>query len=76
MTAILQVWDLVVKGPLKAHIRNNRARKIVESFKNFKKENDENSMKPVVEWWRYNNIRSAEARNDGLYKWSHKFVWT
>ena len=49
MTAILQVLDLVVNGPLKAHIRNNRAKKIVESFKNFKKENDENSMKPVVE---------------------------
>ena len=41
--------DLVVNGPLKAHIRNNRAKKIVERFKIFKKENDENSMKPVIE---------------------------
>ena len=33
MTAILQVLDLVVDGPLKAHVRNNIANKVVECFK-------------------------------------------
>ena len=36
MTAILQVLDLVVNGPLKAHIRNIRANKIVQCFKSYK----------------------------------------
>ena len=36
MTAILQVLDLVVNGPLKSHVRQLRAKKIVRSFKEFK----------------------------------------
>ena len=45
MTAILQVLDLVVNGPLKAHIRNNRAKKIVKVFKEYKVLVDENALK-------------------------------
>ena len=33
MTAILQVLDLVVNGPLKSHVRQLRAKRIVRSFK-------------------------------------------
>ena len=36
MTAILQVLDLVVNGPLKSHVRQLRAKRIVRSFKEFK----------------------------------------
>lgn len=35
MTAILQVLDLVVNGPLKSHVRQLRAKRIVRSFKDF-----------------------------------------
>ena len=49
MTAILQVLDLVVNGPLKAHIRNNRARKIVKCFRTFKDLCNLNSLKPSGE---------------------------
>lgn len=35
MTAILQVLDLVVNGPLKSHVRQLRAKRIVKSFKEF-----------------------------------------
>ena len=49
MTAILQVLDLVVNGPLKAHIRNNRAKKIVRSFRVFKEQCNLNSLKPFGE---------------------------
>jgi DDE superfamily endonuclease len=49
MTAILQVLDLVVNGPLKAHIRNNRANKIVQCFKEYKALFDENARKDVGE---------------------------
>ena len=35
MTAVLQVLDLVVNGPLKAHVRQLRAKRLVRSFKNF-----------------------------------------
>ena len=35
MTAILQVLDLVVNGPLKSHVRQLRAKRIVRSFKEF-----------------------------------------
>ena len=45
MTAILQVLDLVVNGPLKAHIRNSRAKKIVKVFKEYKVLVDENALK-------------------------------
>ena len=37
MTGDLQVLDLVVNGPLKAHTRNLRGAKIVESFQSFLK---------------------------------------
>ena len=47
MTAILQVLDLVVNGPLKAHVRNNRANKIVESFKAYKIALSENAAKDI-----------------------------
>ena len=46
MTAILQVLDLVVNGPLKAHIRHLRAMVIVESFKEFKAKYCEEQTKP------------------------------
>lgn len=36
MTAILQVLDLVVNGPLKSHVRQLRAKRIGRSFKEFK----------------------------------------
>jgi hypothetical protein len=36
MTAILQILDLVVNGPLKAHVRNLRAWRIVAAFRIFK----------------------------------------
>lgn len=36
MTYILQVLDLVVNGPIKAHIRRLRAHRIVEYFKGYK----------------------------------------
>ena len=35
MTAILQVLDLVVNGPHKAHVRQLRAKRLVRSFKEF-----------------------------------------
>ena len=47
MTAILQVLDLVVNGPLKAHVRNNRANKIVECFKAYKIALIENAAKNI-----------------------------
>ena len=36
MTAELQVLDLVVNGPLKAHIRNKRAMRLYNSFQEYK----------------------------------------
>ena len=38
MTAELQVLDLVVNGPIKAHIKNKRAMRLYESFQEFKGE--------------------------------------
>ena len=49
MTAILQVLDLVANGPLKAHIRNDRANKIVKAFRVFKESCDSNCLKPPGE---------------------------
>ena len=46
MTAIIQVLDLVVNGPLKAHIRHLRAMVIVESFKVFKAKYCDEQTKP------------------------------
>ena len=46
MTAILQVLDLVVNGPLKAHIRHLRAMVIVRSFREFKEKYCEERRKP------------------------------
>jgi DDE superfamily endonuclease len=36
MTDILQVLDLVVNGPIKAHIRNKRASRLLDAFKVYK----------------------------------------
>ena len=36
MTSELQVLDLVVNGPIKAHIKNKRAERLYESFKLYK----------------------------------------
>lgn len=47
MTAILQVLDLVVNDPLKAHIRHLRAMVIVESLKLFKAKYCEVQTKPL-----------------------------
>ena len=49
MRAILQVLDLVVNGPLKAHIRHLRAMVIVESFKEFKEKYRGELSKPPEE---------------------------
>ena len=49
MTAILQVLDLVVNGPLKAHVRNSRANKIVQCFKSYKIALDANDAKDVAD---------------------------
>ena len=49
MTSELQVLDLVVNGPLKAHIRTNRANRLYNSFQVFKKEREEDNKLPVAE---------------------------
>ena len=36
MTAELQVLDLVVNGPIKAHVKNKRARRLYDSFQEYK----------------------------------------
>ena len=46
MTAILQVLDLVINGPLKAHIRQLRAMVTVKSFREFKEKYCEEQRKP------------------------------
>jgi DDE superfamily endonuclease len=38
MTGELQVLDLVVNGPIKAHVKNKRANRLYESFQLYKKE--------------------------------------
>ena len=35
MTDILQVLDLVVNGPIKAHIRNLRAHRLLQAFRKY-----------------------------------------
>ena len=48
MTAILQVLDLVVNGPIKeAHIRLKRARRIVDHFKSYKNQYYDELLKPL-----------------------------
>ena len=47
MTGILQVLDLVVNGPLKAHTKNLRRARIVEHFQEFIKDYKEESAKDV-----------------------------
>ena len=47
MTGVLQVLDLVVNGPLKAHTRNLRGARIVECFQDFIKQYKEESVKDV-----------------------------
>ena len=47
MTGILQVLDLVVNGPLKAHTRNLRGARIVDSFQDFIKQHKEESQRDV-----------------------------
>ena len=47
MTGELQVLDLVVNGPLKAHIRKNRAGVLYDSFQDYKVERAEDSQLPV-----------------------------
>ena len=56
MTGVLQVLDLVVNGPLKAHTRNLRGSRIVECFQSFAKsfaaelaKNIEDRVLPVFE---------------------------
>ena len=46
MTGELQVLDLVVIGPLKAHIRSNKANRLYSSFHEYKKERDINNNLP------------------------------
>lgn len=48
MTGVLQVLDLVVNGPLKAHTRNLRGARIVESFQSFIKLYAEELEKDVI----------------------------
>ena len=49
MTGVLQVLDLVVNGPLKAHTRNLRGARIVESFQKFKAAYEEEAANDVQE---------------------------
>ena len=46
MTGELQVLDLVVNGPLKAHIRTNRANRLYKSFHEYKAERVVNNKLP------------------------------
>lgn len=46
MTYILQVLDLVVNGPIKAHSRGLRAERIVEYFKEYKAAYDAQQLLP------------------------------
>ena len=47
MTGELQVLDLVVNGPLKAHIRTNRANRLYNSFQDYKAERVNDSKLPA-----------------------------
>ena len=49
MTGILQVLDLIVNGPIKAHTRNLRGARIVAAFGEFKKLYDINMSKNILE---------------------------
>ena len=49
MTGELQVLDLVVNGPLKAHIRTNRANRLYRSFHEYKAERAINNKLPRVQ---------------------------
>ena len=49
MTGELQVLDLVVNGPLKAHIRNNRANRLYSHFQKYRLERAADRMLPVNE---------------------------
>ena len=49
MTGILQVLDLVVNGPIKAHTRNLRGARTVAAFGEFKRLYDMNMSKSVAE---------------------------
>ena len=48
MTGELQVLDLVVNGPLKAHIRTIRANRLYHSFQDFKREIESDFMLPIA----------------------------
>lgn len=47
MTGELQVLDLVVNGPIKAHIKNKRAMRLYECFQEFKKDRLANMELPL-----------------------------
>ena len=47
MTGELQVLDLVVNGPLKAHIRTNRANRLYNNFRDYKADRVRDSKLPV-----------------------------
>ena len=49
MTGELQVLDLVVNGPLKAHIRNNRANRLYSHFQKYRVGRAADSQLPVSE---------------------------
>lgn len=49
MTSELQVIDLVLNGPLEAHIRTNCANRLYKSFQLFKRERDENNKLPLAQ---------------------------
>ena len=49
MTGELQVLDLVVNGPLKAHIRNNRANRLYSNFQKYRVDRAADSLLPVSE---------------------------
>ena len=48
MTGELQVLDLVVNGPLKAHIRTIRANRLYKSFQEFKRERESDYRLPIA----------------------------
>ena len=49
MTGELQVLDLVVNGPLKAHIWKNRSNALYKSFQEYKEKRAENNTLPLIQ---------------------------
>lgn len=66
MTGELQVLDLVVTGPLKAHIRSNRAKRLYRSFHEYKVERVVDSNLPRVQRKKLNFNPPKPTMNEGI----------